>query len=140
VEHNGGVVILGVTAEGKIPIVRQYRKATGRVMFELPAGKLEVGEDPDEAAPREFREETGYVAGSIRRVVPFWPTVGFCSELLYLYFAEDLKAGERDLDDSEAIDLEEYYPHELYTMIKNGEIEDGKTILGVLMYRFSLEQ
>jgi ADP-ribose pyrophosphatase len=140
VEHNGGVVILGITDEGRIPMVRQYRKATESVMFELPAGKLEKGEDPDEAAAREFREETGYTAGKIAAVSPFWPTVGFCTEVLHLYFAHDLTPGERDLDDNEAIDVEEYYPYELYEMIDCGEITDGKTLIGLLMYRYYAQE
>ncbi|MDR1272239.1 MAG: NUDIX hydrolase [Clostridiales Family XIII bacterium] len=139
VEHNGGVVILGVTGEGRIPMVRQYRKATESVMFELPAGKLEKGEDPHEAAAREFREETGYTAGEIVPVNSFWPTVGFCTEVLHLYFASGLVPGECDLDDNEAIDVEEYYPEELYAMVRRGEITDGKTLTGLLMYRYLQE-
>ena len=136
VEHNGGVIILGLTGEGIIPMIRQYRKAARQVMFELPAGKLEKGEDPAEAALREFKEETGYTAGRIRHMTAFFPTVGYSEELLHIFFAEELTAGDTDFDDNEAIEIEEYAPEELYKLISAGEMNDGKTILALLIYRF----
>ena len=135
VEHNGGVVILGITREGKIPMIRQYRKAAKQIMFELPAGKLEKGEDPDEAAFREFREETGYAAGRIKHIAKFFPTVGYSEELLHIYFAEDLTEGSTDFDDNEAIEIEEYMPEELYELINLNQINDGKTLIALLLYR-----
>ena len=135
VEHDGGVIILGVTPEGKIPMIRQYRKAAGQVMFELPAGKLEKGEDPEEAALREFKEETGYTAGSIRHVVSFYPTVGYSEEVLHIFFANDLVSGDTEFDDNESIDVELYDPVELYRQIGAGEMNDGKSILALLLYR-----
>ena len=135
VEHNGGVVVLGTTREGRVPMIRQYRKATGQVMFELPAGKLEKGEDPEDAALREFREETGYTAGRIRHVASFYPTVGYSEEILHVYFAEDLTPGETDLDENESIDVEERLPEELYGMIAAGGMNDGKTMLAILLYK-----
>ncbi|MDR0852970.1 MAG: NUDIX hydrolase [Clostridiales Family XIII bacterium] len=135
VEHIDGVTILGVTPEGKIPMVRQFRKAAERVMFELPAGKLEKGEDPLSAAFREFREETGYTAGNIERVCSFYPTVGYSTELLHVYIATDLTAGETDFDDNEAIDVEEYFPDELQRMVDRKEIDDSKTLIGFLIYQ-----
>jgi len=135
VEHSGGVIILGVTPEGRIPMIRQYRKAAGQVMFELPAGKLEKGEDPAEAAVRELREETGYIAGSIRKAAAFYPTVGYSEEILHVFFAGDLTAGSMDLDENESIDVEEYTPEALYSLIDAGDMNDGKTILALLLYR-----
>ena len=136
VEHNGGVVILGVTPEGKIPMIKQYRKATRQVMFELPAGKLEKGEDPMEAALREFKEETGYTAGSMRLISSFYPTVGYSEEILHIYFANDLKAGATEFDDNESIDIEEYKPEELFKLIDAGGMNDGKTLIALLLYRY----
>jgi len=135
VEHNGGVVILGVTPEGRIPMIRQYRKAAEQVMFELPAGKLEKGEDPAEAALREMKEETGYTAGSVRLVASFYPTVGYSEEILHIYFAYDLEAGETDPDENESIDIEEYEPEALYKLIESGDMNDGKSMLALLLYR-----
>jgi len=135
VEHSGGVIILGVTPEGLIPMIRQYRKAAEQVMFELPAGKLEKGEDPMEAALREFKEETGFTAGGIRHAGSFYPTVGYSEEILHIYFADGLVAGETDFDDNESIDMELFCPEELYRQIDAGEMNDGKTMLALLLYR-----
>ncbi|MDR3305536.1 MAG: NUDIX hydrolase, partial [Clostridiales Family XIII bacterium] len=90
VEHSGGVVILAVTPAGKIPMVRQYRKAAGGVMFELPAGKLEPDEPPAEAAVRELKEETGYTAGKMAHIAAFYPSVGYSSEILHVFLAAEL--------------------------------------------------
>jgi len=135
VEHDGGVIILGVTPEGKIPMIRQYRKPAEQVMFELPAGKLEKGEDITEAALREFKEETGYTADSIRLVSSFYPTVGYSEEVLHIFFAEDLSAGDTEFDDNESIDIELCDPEELFRQIDAGEMNDGKTMLALLLYR-----
>ena len=135
VEHSGGVVILGITSEGKIPVVRQYRKAAGKVMLELPAGKLERGEDPAEAALRELKEETGYSAGVIKHVASFYPTVGYSDEILHVFFADELTAGETDFDENESIDILEYLPGTLYELIDSGDIDDGKTLIALLLKR-----
>ena len=135
VEHNGGVIILGVTKDGRIPMIKQYRKAAEQVMFELPAGKLEKGEDPAEAALREFKEETGYTAERIRRIASFFPTVGYSEEVLHIFFAEGLSEGETDFDDNESIDIELHDPEELFRQIDAGEMNDGKTMLALLLYR-----
>ena len=135
VEHSGGVIILGVTPQGKIPMIRQFRKAAEQVMFELPAGKLEKGEDPKEAALREFKEETGYTADRIRHAAAFYPTVGYSEEILHIFFAEGLTPGETDFDDNESIEIEEFFPEELYGLIDAGHMNDGKTMLAILLYR-----
>ena len=135
IEHNGGVIILGVTKNGRIPMIRQYRKALEKIAFELPAGKLEPGEDPLEAARREFREETGYTAAEIKHVISFYPTVGYSSEFLHVYFATGLTAGDTDFDDNEAIEITEHTPEELYKMIDDGLMDDGKSLIALLLYR-----
>jgi len=138
VEHSGGVVMLGVTDDGRIPMIRQYRKATektGGVCFELPAGKLEAGEDPLEAARRELREETGYTASAWEHVCSFYPTVGYSEELLHIYFARGLVPGETDFDDNEAIDLELWAPEDLYRLIDEKKMSDGKSLIALLLYR-----
>lgn len=135
VEHNGGVIILGVTEDGRIPMIRQYRKALEKIAFELPAGKLELGEDPLEAAGREFREETGYTAKEIKHITSFYPTVGYSTEFLHIYFATGLTAGETDFDENESIEITDYDPEELYKMIDDGTLDDGKSIIALLLYR-----
>jgi len=135
VEHNGGVIILGITDEGKIPMIRQYRKPAEQVMFELPAGKLEKGEDPAKAAIREFKEETGYTAGNLRFITAFYPTVGYSEEVLHIFFADDLTAGDTAFDENESIEIEEYLPETLYELIDAGDINDGKTLIALLLYR-----
>ena len=140
IEHDGGVIILGLTPEGKIPMIRQYRKAAEQIMFELPAGKLEKGEDAAEAALREFKEETGYSAKRIKRIADFYPTVGYSEEILYIFFAENLVAGDTDFDDNESIDIEEYSPEVLFEMIDDGKINDGKTLIALLLYKTTQPQ
>lgn len=131
VEHNGGAVLLTVTDEGKMIMIRQYRKAAGKVMFEVPAGKIDPGEDPLVTAGRELKEETGYTAGSIKYLCRFYPSVGYSQECLYLYLCTDLTAGETAFDDNEAIDMEEWDIADLHAMVRRGEIDDAKTLIAI---------
>ncbi|MDR0817900.1 MAG: NUDIX hydrolase [Clostridiales Family XIII bacterium] len=133
VEHNGGVVIIAITPEGKVPMVRQFRKAAEAAVLEVPAGKLEFGEDPAAAALRELREETGYSAARIRELSASYSSIGYSTEVLRIYLAQDLTAGETDFDPAEAIDVVEYTPGELYAMAIAGELHDLKTITAVLL-------
>jgi ADP-ribose pyrophosphatase len=135
VEHGGGVVIIGLTDEGRAPLVRQYRKAAEKAVLEIPAGKLEKGEDPAEAAAREFREETGYTAKRLKYLFEGYSSIGYSTEILHFYLAEDLTPGETDFDDNEAIIVEEYTPDELFDMVMNGELVDQKTIVAALFAR-----
>jgi ADP-ribose pyrophosphatase len=112
-------------------MIRQFRKPADKVMFEVPAGKIDPGEDPMDAAKRELKEETGYTAGSVRYLTKFYPTVGYSQELLYLYLMEDLTPGETDFDENEAIDMEEWSIGDLHEMVIKGEIDDAKTIIAI---------
>ena len=135
VEHDGGVVIAALTDEGTLPLVRQYRKAAERAVLELPAGKLEKGEDPTQAALRELKEETGYSAGKIIRLPSAFSSIGYSTEVLHFYFARDLTPGDTDFDEGEAIEIAEYPMEQALAMIMSGEIEDAKTIAGIFMVR-----
>lgn len=132
VEHNGGAVLAAVTPEGKLVMVRQYRKPAGRVMLEVPAGKIDPGEKPEVTAARELKEETGYTAGKVEYLMDFYPSVGYSEEVLYLYLCTDLTPGETNFDENEAIDIEEYEIDELCGMVMRGEIHDAKTIIAIL--------
>ncbi len=131
IEHSGGAVIIAVTGERRMAMIRQFRKPAGKVMFEVPAGKIDPGEDPMDAAVRELKEETGYTASSVRYLTRFYPTVGYSEEVLYLYLMEGLTPGETDFDENEAIDMEDWSIDDLHQMVMRGEIDDAKTIIAI---------
>lgn len=133
VEHNGGVTMAAVTEQGKIVLVRQFRYAAGKAVLEAPAGKIEKGEDPYIAAVRELKEETGYTADSIVLLSSFYTSIGYSTEVIYLYLATGLTPGETAFDDNEAIDIVEIDLAEARWMVLSGEIEDAKTIAAILM-------
>ena len=140
VEHNGGAVLAAVTPEGKMVMVRQYRKAAERVMLEAPAGKIDKGEDPVQAAVRELKEETGYTAGKVTFLTQFYPSVGYSEEILYLYLCTDLIPGETNFDENEALDIEEMDIDTLYRMAMDGDIEDAKTAIAIFMVKSLLAE
>lgn len=131
VEHRGAVAMIPVTAQGKIVLVRQFRKAAEKVLLEIPAGKLEKNEDHFKAAKRELKEETGYTAEDISFMFSYYPCIGYSEEVIYMYLCKDLIPGETSFDEDEAIDIEEYSLDELQKMIESGEIKDGKTIVAI---------
>ena len=131
VVHSGGVVIVALTNNNKILLVKQYRYPIQSVNLELPAGKLEIGEDPDFAAKRELEEETGYIANNWKSLGYINTTPGICTEKLYLYLAKNLEFVGEHPDEGEIIKSKEYSLEEVYSMIKTGEINDSKTICAV---------
>mgnify|MGYP000599218907 FL=1 len=135
IEHNGGAVLAAITDEGKMVMVRQYRKPAEKVMFEVPAGKIDKGEEPYKTAIRELKEETGYTATEVRFMTSFYPSVGYSDEVLYLYLCTGLVAGDTDFDDNEAIDIEEWDVEDLFSMVMKGQIDDAKTIIAIMMVR-----
>ncbi len=135
VEHSGGVTMLALKDNGNILFVRQFRYPIKSVSLELPAGKLEKGENPDKAAKRELEEETGYISDSWIKLGYIYTSVGFCDEKLYLYFAKDLKYKKENPDEDEIIQCEEYSIPQVFEMIDNGIINDAKTICTILRAR-----
>ena len=135
VEHIGGSLLVAITDEGRILMERQYRKAYEKALLELPAGRTDPGEAPEVTAARELQEETGYIAGSVKHMLTFYPTCGYSNETLHIYICRDLTPGETHWDDSECLELLEFEPDELIDMIMRNEIKDAKTIIGLLYAR-----
>ncbi|PKM84391.1 MAG: ADP-ribose pyrophosphatase [Firmicutes bacterium HGW-Firmicutes-11] len=133
VEHKGGVAIAAITDDGKMVMVRQYRKAASKVVLEVPAGKIESDEDHKVTASRELQEETGYTADHMEHLTSFYSSIGYSEEFLYLYLATGLTRGPTNFDDNEAIDILEYDLKELKRMVMNKEIEDAKTIAAIFI-------
>ena len=126
--HSGGVVIAALKDKETILLVKQYRYPLKKVNIELPAGKLEKGENPDFAAKRELEEETGYRANRWESLGYINTTPGICDEKLYLYFASELEFVGEHPDEGEIIKAQEYKLADVFERIKNGEINDSKTI------------
>lgn len=134
VEHNGAAVIIAAY-DDKLIFTRQHRHSAGDFTLELPAGKLEKGENPKECALRELKEETGMTAESMEFLFKAYSSIGFSNEILYFYIAKGLTEGEQNPDEDEFIDIERYSIEEAVDMIFNGKIIDSKTISGVLAYK-----
>lgn len=128
VSHPGGVVVLAEVENGLIPFVRQYRYPIGRDLLELPAGKIDDGEDPILSAGRELEEETGYRARNLDLVCSFYSSPGFCDELLYFYYTNDVLKTETNYEHDEEIVLEFHTLSEALLLTLEGKIQDGKTI------------
>lgn len=139
VEHNGGAVMLAICDDRRIIMERQYRKPLEREVLELPAGKIEPGEEPEVAALREIAEETGYSPKTVKHLVTFAPSCGYAKEKLHIYLMRDLVPAERNLDADEDIDVVMYEADELVNMIMNKEIEDAKTMIGIMYARMAGE-
>ena len=132
VDHPGGVCVAALTEAGALLFVRQFRYAYGEVLPELPAGKLEPGEDPLPAGQRELREETGATAAHYEDLGVFYPTPGYCAEKIYTYLATGLIFGGQCLDEDEFLQCERIPLEEAVRMVMRGEIRDGKTQAAVL--------
>jgi ADP-ribose pyrophosphatase len=135
-EHIGGAVVLAVFPDESVILIRQHRYPLGQFIVELPAGKLNVGEDPLHCAQRELDEETGYSAKTWTKLSAIYTTPGFCNEVLHIYMARDLQEspGGRKLEEGELTMTMETVPiGEAIEMIARQEIRDGKTICGLLL-------
>ncbi|MHB1419092.1 MAG: NUDIX domain-containing protein [Bacillota bacterium] len=132
VEHRGAVAIVPINDRGEILMVRQYRYSVGKVTFEIPAGTLEKGEEPLQCAKRELAEEVGMRAKSWEEVFSFYTSPGFCNERIYLFIARELEHGRQPGDADEFIEVETVNPSRLKEMIVAKEIDDGKTLIGLL--------
>ncbi len=131
-EHPGGVTILPLDDNGDVYCVRQYRYAFSRDLLEIPAGKLEPGEEPYPAAIRELGEETGITAGRIDALGAFMTSPGFCTEVLHIYLARELRFGAAHPDEDELLNVEKYSLQTLVDMVMRGEICDAKSAIAIL--------
>lgn len=133
VRHPGAVAIVALTDEGRICLVRQYRTALGRVTVEIPAGKLDPGEDPLECASRELLEETGMIAEKIAYLTTIATSDGFTDELIHIYMATGLSFSKSSPDADEFINVDLVEVGELVDAVLDGRIEDAKTVVGALL-------
>jgi ADP-ribose pyrophosphatase len=134
VHHNGGVAVLALDEADNVLFVRQFRYPYGEVLLELPAGKLELGEDPAACGLRELEEETGYAAGHCESLGVAYPTPGYCDEVLHLYFAKNLTKTAQNLDEDEFLSVEKIPLETAISLCLDGTIRDAKTLVAVLKY------
>ena len=132
VNHPGAVCCVPLLPDGKIVLIRQYRYALGKEMIELPAGKLDMKETPEDCAIRELEEEIGYKANKITFLTNIHPAIGFADEKMWIYFAEDLEKTNQKLDSDELIEIIPTKLEDALEMVWNGEITDVKTIIGLI--------
>lgn len=132
VEHPGGVTIAALTEDNELIFEDQFRYAYMDVLLELPAGKLEKGEDPLEAGKRELLEETGYTAKEYTFLGEFYPSCGYTDEIIYLYLAKDLAYSAQKLDEDEFVNVRKIPLEEAFRMVMDNKIPDGKTQAAVM--------
>lgn len=130
IRHNGAVAVLAIH-DDKMIVVEQFRQPLGRTQVEIPAGKLEPGEDPKDAIARELKEETGYEAKELKLLFSFYTSPGFADELIHLYLADELIEGEAKLDEDEFLEMSKITLEEAYEQIATNQISDAKTIMAV---------
>ncbi|MBU0687430.1 MAG: NUDIX hydrolase [Candidatus Margulisbacteria bacterium] len=133
VEHPGAVIIAAVTDKKEIVLIRQYRKPVEAVIYEIPAGLVDEGESLKDAALRELKEETGYVAGKINQVLSAYTSPGYSTEVIHYFIAKDLKLTGQALDADEVVKVEIVTFDRAIKMIKDGTIKDNKTIIGIML-------
>jgi len=130
--HPGASAVVPMTAEGAVVLIRQYRHAVGGYIWEIPAGTLNPREDPETCAVRELAEETGYRAGSWRKLGEITPVPGYSDERIHLFLATELTLADQNLDADEILDVHEFPLETAVDMIATGEIQDAKTICALL--------
>ena len=139
VQHNGGSCVAAVTENKELLMVRQFRYGAGKVLWELPAGKLEVGEDPLVCAMRELEEETGYRTEQLHSLGCMHPTPAYCGEVIYMYYTTRLIPSAQHLDEGEFLQVEAVPFDRVLAMIMDGQITDAKTVIAILKLKEILQ-
>ncbi len=132
IKHPGAACIIPVLPDSKIALIKQYRYPVQAEIIELPAGKLDPGEDPEQCANRELEEEIGYSAGKLTFICNIHPAIGFASEKMWIYLAEELTATKENTDHDEFVELIPTGLEDAVQMVWAGKITDVKTIIGIL--------
>jgi len=133
VHHNGSAVIVPVFDDGTVALVKQYRHPAVRYLLEVPAGTLAKGERPDAGAARELKEELGLVAARLEKLSEFFVSPGFCEEKMWVYLATELFEGDQALEEDEILEVVRLPITDALEMITSGEIQDAKTIIGLML-------
>ncbi len=131
--HNGSAAVIPLFEDGTVALVRQYRHAAGKHLLEICAGTLNAGEDPEIGAARELEEEIGVTAGKIEKLGELWVSPGFLTEKMHLYLATELTETQQNLEADEILTVERHSLDALVEMAVKGEIEDAKTIVGIML-------
>lgn len=134
VEHSGGAAVIAVDNENNVYLTKQYRYPYHKEIIEIPAGKLNKGEDPKLCAQRELKEETGLVAQNIKLIGEFYPSPGYTNEIIYIFAADNLSQQESALDEDEFLEIVKMPFKELFNKVINNEITDAKTVIATLWY------
>ena len=131
ITHPGASAVVPLKDNQTVVMIRQYRHAVGGYIYEIPAGKLYLGEDPRDCAMREVEEEIGYKVGKLEPLLSFFTTPGFTDEIIHIYLGENLTLGTQDLGEDEVLEVIEMPLTKTIELIKDGSIKDGKTIIGL---------
>lgn len=132
ISHPGGVCIVPIDDEGNVYMVRQFRYPYKSVIMEIPAGKLNYGEDPLTCGKRELLEEIGATADEYISLGELYPTPAYCDEIIYIYLARGLNFSQQNLDDDEFLEVDKLPFKQVFQMVMNNEIKDSKTQIGIL--------
>ena len=132
--HPGAVAMIPFDSKGNILMVRQFRKAAGKEMLEIPAGTIDPGESLLTCVQRELQEEIGFKAKSIHRLVSYYPAAGYTTEVIHIYVAKHLIPSRKDADHDEFLEVIPMTPKKILDMIRTRKIQDSKTMIGMLYY------
>jgi ADP-ribose pyrophosphatase len=135
IRHGAAVAVIARRRDGRFVFIRQFRKAMERVCFEVMAGNVDPGEAAEAAAIRELKEETGYTPDSIRFLAPIYPSVGYCTEKIDIFYADVHEPGETDFDHDENIETVLVTEEEVDDLIRSGKVDDAKTLAAWALYK-----